>query len=104
MANSILSDTIGGGIVSVLLMYPLVLAAVGLLGGIIATNPQTKRAQPEHRTRRADAGDRPAAHRERTRPGGGGFSARRATPGWTGLAGFGCPTPVRIRCRRLPVT
>ncbi len=40
VASFVLSDTIGGGIIAVLVMYPLVLGAVGLLGGAIGTTGQ----------------------------------------------------------------
>jgi hypothetical protein len=35
VASFVLSDTIGGGIIGVLMMYPVLLVAVGLLGGVI---------------------------------------------------------------------
>jgi len=37
VASFVLSDTICGSIISVLVMFPLVLGAVGLLGGAIGT-------------------------------------------------------------------
>ncbi len=37
VASFVLSDTIGSGIIAVMVMYPLVLGAVGLLGGAIGT-------------------------------------------------------------------
>jgi hypothetical protein len=37
VASFVLSDTLGGGIISVLIMYPAVLGAIGLLGGALGT-------------------------------------------------------------------